>query len=348
MKLIFRNLSVGVLSLLFTFQSYGQNICEDSQQDRQIKGTQVPIASISYHSRSKSDGKIIWQDGTHYEGEISQDQLHGKGRLTVPNQFQYQGDFEKDLPHGNGKIIYEDGSQYEGDWKNGRKDGFGAFKSSCHYEYLGNFKEGRMHGSGVIRLGERESFSGNWRAGVLDGKGIHYLEDGSRFEGNYREGQKHGMGFVAWENGDTLKAFWKNGVIEGESIFSFSDGSAIVHFWKDGKTDDKVTFIQPSGLKYAGSAASIAKLVIKTSLSNYPGIDDNFSLAYYSVAMEYRNQNDFKGATDQLLMAQFFQDPFEEDSRLTQMVNNELEKITAEREKIEVAKKEATEEENPK
>jgi hypothetical protein len=50
-----------------------------------------------------------------------------QGKLIFPNGDVYEGEFEKDLPHGEGKYIFSNGSVYEGEFAKGHLHGHGLF-----------------------------------------------------------------------------------------------------------------------------------------------------------------------------------------------------------------------------
>ena len=50
-----------------------------------------------------------------------------QGKLIFPNGDVYEGEFEKDLPHGEGKYFFSNGSVYEGEFAKGHLHGHGQF-----------------------------------------------------------------------------------------------------------------------------------------------------------------------------------------------------------------------------
>jgi len=269
----------------------------------------------TYCPESKCEGKISWEDGTSYVDSIENGKMEGEG-----------------------KIVFKDGATYEGEWKLGKKEGFGAFVFPCGFEYLGKFKNDEMHGDGVLRLSETESFSGIWEAGEIQGKGTHFREDGSQFIGNYKKGEPNGQGMIVWESKDTMRGIWENGLLDNKSYFKFENGSSIVQYWEKGKIQDKAVYIQANGFNVSGSPEQLAKMLLKSSLSNNDSVESNFSLAWYVAAMEYKNQNDFDGATDQLKFAQIFIDPFEE-TRISTLLELEIQNVSIEKERTGLAQK---------
>jgi len=54
--------------------------------------------------------------------------MHGKGILTLENDYTYEGEFKYGLRHGEGVLKCLDSDYfYNGHWKNGVKNGFGIF-----------------------------------------------------------------------------------------------------------------------------------------------------------------------------------------------------------------------------
>lgn len=304
--------SVLLLTTLITLSAQFECDSENSLYSLQHEKSAVVSTDCP---ESNCEGKIIWEDGTSYVGSI------GNGKM-----------------EGEGKIIFKDGATYEGGWKLGKKEGFGAFVFPCGFEYLGSFKNDEMHGEGVLRLSETESLSAVWENGKVQGNGTHFRNDGSQFIGEYKEGKPDGQGMIVWESKDTMRGVWRNGLLEESSNFQFEDGSSIVQFWKNGKIQKKAIFIQANGFRLSGAPDDLVKMMLNTSLSNDDSVESNFSLAWYVAAMEYKNQNDFEGANEQLKFAQMFQDPFEE-TRISSLLELEIQNVAMEKERTGVAQK---------
>lgn len=63
-------------------------------------------------------GKLIWPDGSIYEGWWKDSVAYGMGRLVHQKGDVYIGEWADDMAHGMGKYLREDGSTYEGMWFN--------------------------------------------------------------------------------------------------------------------------------------------------------------------------------------------------------------------------------------
>ncbi|XP_077365840.1 MORN repeat-containing protein 3-like [Festucalex cinctus] len=62
-----------------------------------------------------------------YEGEWSEDNRSGWGRLTYKCGDLYEGEWLWDKEDGTGVIQFANGNWYEGSWKDGKKNGHGKF-----------------------------------------------------------------------------------------------------------------------------------------------------------------------------------------------------------------------------
>lgn len=93
--------------------------------------------------------KLIFQDGTVYEGEVKFIKFHGQGVLT---KF-----------HGQGVLTYPDGSRYKGQWKHGKKHGEGTCFWAGGSKYEGEWKGGKKHGEGTYSWADGNTYKGEWK-----------------------------------------------------------------------------------------------------------------------------------------------------------------------------------------
>jgi hypothetical protein len=71
-----------------------------------------------------SHGKIFFEDGSYYSGELKNNIFHGLGKFTLADGSYYQGNFSSSIPNRLGKIMTP-GYSYEGEFKKGVKHGYG-------------------------------------------------------------------------------------------------------------------------------------------------------------------------------------------------------------------------------
>jgi hypothetical protein len=109
----------------------------------------------------------VWPNGNKYEGQMFQDQMHGRGIFTSSQGYVYTGEFKYGKPHGLGKLIYDNGEQYEGSLVNDMLHGKGKYLYANGDRYQGEFQNDLPHGQGVYILASGSIHSGLWENGGL-------------------------------------------------------------------------------------------------------------------------------------------------------------------------------------
>lgn len=100
---------------------------------------------IAGDSLSLSDnGRIVFLDGSVYQGEISNNRMSGFGTMN-----------------------YASGESYSGQWKNNQPNGIGKL-NGVNYSFEGQFKNGIWQGFGILTLlAEQKKIKGEWDKGKL-------------------------------------------------------------------------------------------------------------------------------------------------------------------------------------
>ena len=111
----------------------------------------IPINEVKQHMRvdqnlslstlasMKVVGKLDYDDGSFYEGEM----LNG-------------------LPDGTGVLVYSNGDRYEGAFIAGEKSGTGKYFWENGDYYIGSFEFDTLHGSGTYYYNDGVTFRGVW------------------------------------------------------------------------------------------------------------------------------------------------------------------------------------------
>ena len=236
--------------------------------------------------------KLTLDSEVVYEGEVKNNNPHGKGVLILPNGTKYEGNFAWRLfwrvPHGKGKITYPLGSEiesYEGDFWNCRIEGKGkiCYRDGTHY--IGKVKDGKpIHqlndksipkaqsllfcSNKVVFLGEmsiflytkkgilyfedRDIYEGNFLKGKFHGEGIMYYANGDRYEGNFVEDERNGEGTYYYANGNEYKGDFLNDKRTGKGIMYFADGGKYEGDFLNGKQHGKGIIHLPNGNSLEG------------------------------------------------------------------------------------------------
>ncbi|KAL0491351.1 radial spoke head 1 [Acrasis kona] len=81
-----------------------------------------------------------------YEGSFENDLVHGKGKMTFQSGAQYEGDINKGKFEGHGTYLWPDKSCYVGEWRDNRMHGQGTFTSVDGKVWQGAFYNGTGEG----------------------------------------------------------------------------------------------------------------------------------------------------------------------------------------------------------
>ena len=127
--------------------------------------------------------KKFFLNGDKYEGELKDDEPHGKGELTTSSGDKYIGDFQNGKKHGEGLLIKNNGNKYEGSFKNSKAHGLGKSINISGDKYEGDFIDGKRHGQGVF----------------ID-------RDGNKYEGEFKDARPYESNESAKQR---IHLFWK-------------------------------------------------------------------------------------------------------------------------------------------
>jgi hypothetical protein len=109
----------------------------------------------------------VWPNGDKYEGQMFQDQMHGRGIFTCTQGYVYTGEFRHGKPNGQGKLVYDNGDKYEGGFLDDMLHGKGKYSYANGDCYRGEFMNDLPHGHGVYVLANGSVYSGQWENGGL-------------------------------------------------------------------------------------------------------------------------------------------------------------------------------------
>ena len=107
----------------------------------------------------KKYGRIIYPNGSTYEGELINNSKDGYGKLTKTDGYLYFGYWKDDKKNGKGFSRQINGSTYDGYWKDDLYDGYGVYNNpSQNKKCIGTFKKGKLDGrisyesNGIIKI----------------------------------------------------------------------------------------------------------------------------------------------------------------------------------------------------
>ena len=161
-----------------------------------------------------------------YVGEVDiNNNLNGKGILTLSDGTRYNGTFEKNKFNGIGKIIDNEGTLFEGYFKEGKLDGRATQKMLNGSIYIGDFIKGIKEGKGKEETNE-QIYEGDFKNDKKDGFGkVYYKDLKDTYEGEFKDNNITGKGTYKWNDGESYTGNFINGKMEGKGIYKWPDGS---------------------------------------------------------------------------------------------------------------------------
>ena len=146
-------------------------------------------------------GKMLYRDGTVYNGDWRNDVWSGKGVLELWSRETYRGKFVGGKRRGYGVCMFANGKTYEGGWNNDVPEGIGKLephgidRMEGEETYLGGWWKGQRHGEGVVMEGHHfRSVVGQEKSGGKVGEG-----------GEGGEGEV-GAVLVEYESGEVVRS----------------------------------------------------------------------------------------------------------------------------------------------
>lgn len=117
-------------------------------------------------------GKVVWENGTYYEGSFLNGLMHGSGNFVSANGDHYVGSFSEDQLEATGIFPFSNGTRYSGEFKKSEFNGNGILIRFNGDKYVGGFKDNQFHGKGTLYFtdpqGQEQVLTGDWNKGRFD------------------------------------------------------------------------------------------------------------------------------------------------------------------------------------
>lgn len=145
-----------------------------------------PITGVNTYTltfdKTKFNGTadIVFRDGTHYKGAVSNNTFNGQGEITYIDGSTYKGNWVSDQKTGRGTFTYAYNTRYEGYFLNNQYEGEGQFYYANGDVYDGTWKANKRHGYGKYTYANGNYFSGEW---VNDSKHTLDQKDDKDYKG---------------------------------------------------------------------------------------------------------------------------------------------------------------------
>ncbi|SDH56445.1 Uncharacterized conserved protein [Pseudomonas flavescens] len=194
----------------------------------------------------------ILPDGSHYQGQVIDGLLQGKGRLDYPDGSWFVGHFLDGLRQGPGEWHGANGERYVGEFAAGAFAGQGTLTRADGSRYAGGFAKGRFSGEGTLEE-TGQTYRGQFLDGRFHGLGSLEQEDGSRFQGQFVKGQPNGQGVRQDELGNQLSGLFVGGQLKGDGNYQGSDGDSYDGELRDSLFHGKGRYQSAAGDVWSGT-----------------------------------------------------------------------------------------------
>ncbi|XP_054955058.1 MORN repeat-containing protein 1 isoform X2 [Pan paniscus] len=185
--------------------------------------------------RKHGHGKLLFKDGSYYEGAFVDGEIMGEGRRHWAGSGDtFSGQFVLGEPQGYGVMEYKAGGCYEGEVSHGMREGHGFLVDRDGQVYQGSFHDNKRHGPGQMLFQNGDKYDGDWVRDRRQGHGVLRGADGSTYEGQWHSDVFSGLGSMAHCSGVTYYGLWINGhpaeqatriVILGPEVMEVAQGS---------------------------------------------------------------------------------------------------------------------------
>ena len=174
--------------------------------------------------------RIVYDNGSIYEGEIIAGRRSGFGVMTWPNGRRFAGVFQNDYPV-KGVHTWENGAEYNGTWSKWNREGYGEMRYVNGAVYRGGWENDQRSDRGEMTWPDGRRFSGVFQSDYPV-KGVHTWPNGAEYNGTWSKWNREGYGEMRYADGSLYRGEWRDDLREGEGFFCDADGSVTEGQWK--------------------------------------------------------------------------------------------------------------------
>lgn len=169
------------------------DIDDSNDQDPQTKLCCLESMKAALGGIEETDSykfeKMIFENGTAYEGFIQNKLPNGFGHFTYTSGNQYIGGQKDDAFNGIGCYYYKNGAFYFGEFVNDFREGWAECRFENGSRYVGKFKKNKREGLATTYY-TSGIYKGYWENSQKHGNGIFTDEYGTETEQCWLEGKR--------------------------------------------------------------------------------------------------------------------------------------------------------------
>lgn len=210
---------------------------------------------VTYKDYAIDNLRVVFNDGTRYDGESDGTTLRGIGEMQFANGDMYSGKYSNGMRNGQGVYVWSNGDTYDGTWFDDAMSGSGKYTFANGSYAQGTFEENSFkNGSYIIN----NSF-GEYTFGIKEQEFVSVnmvLTNGTKYSGDMKNGSLTGKTQITYSNGDKYSGAVVDGYKSGQGTYTWNSGASYDGEWKDDKMDGQGTYFYPSketGYKLTGS-----------------------------------------------------------------------------------------------
>ena len=198
--------------------------------------------------------KVVYTDGSRYEGEMRDEAYEGAGRFTSADGVEFAGFFVANRLQGVAEVKIS-GDRVIAHFEDGKMD-----CAACKVHYSnGDFYEGALSramqrdgaGKMLFKSGPFKEYDGLWKADQFDGEGTLLLADGSQYSGGFEAGRFEGRGLLATQT-YTLSGEWRDGKLQKITSSQTRQGDRFEGRVRDGLPAGQGKAADKNGVEYEG------------------------------------------------------------------------------------------------
>jgi TPR repeat protein len=190
------------------------------------------------NNKKHGRGKYTWKSGNYYIGNWVNDKKNGIGKFVWSDNSFYVGDWIDDFMTGKGMYVFNDGGVYVGDVNNDKRTGRGRYFWTDGDIYEGDYIESKRTGKGKYLWSSGAMYIGDFIDGKRAGRGRHVFSNGDEYIGDYVDGEQHGRGIYIWGSGkwygDSYDGEWVKNARSGRGKYIYADGRVDEGYFDNG------------------------------------------------------------------------------------------------------------------
>ncbi|KAJ5073950.1 phosphatidylinositol-4-phosphate 5-kinase related [Anaeramoeba ignava] len=181
------------------------------------------------------DAKIIYPNGSVFEGNFVENIKSGPAKLTFPTGDILTANWENDFPSGLAKITYKSGTVISGNYSDGFISGPGKILFCDGSVYEGDFDKNKMNGKGTLIYSNGDKYQGEFKNNFRHGQGEFHERDNQIYNGDWAYDKREGNGKQIYSNGNVYDGGWRKDLPHGKGIYISKTGSKYAGHWNLGQ-----------------------------------------------------------------------------------------------------------------